>query len=148
MKKVVSLFLSLMMLLSITAGIDFSAYAADNFTEIRTVSDLYRIRFDLDGNYILMNDIDLTAATSENGAWSFDHHGWNPIGSSNIYSNKEPFTGVFDGCGHKIIGLKMTPYEPNGSTNIYAGLFSRNEGTIKNLTVEDFDIDIKNDRRE
>ncbi len=140
MKKVISLILTIMMLLSMMAGMDFSAYAND-FTEVRTVADLYKIRYNLDGNYVLMNDIDLTSATSENGTWSFDHHGWNPIGSSNIYSNQEPFTGIFDGCGHKIIGLTMTPYRPAGAKETYVGLFSNNQGTIKNLVIENLNIE-------
>ena len=50
MKKFVSLFLSFAMLLSITAGFDFSVFA-DDYTEIWTADDLYLINTNLSGNY-------------------------------------------------------------------------------------------------
>ena len=58
----------------------------DGYIEVRTIEDLYNIRNDLTANYILMNDIDLTAATAEGGDWDFDGRGWNPIGSKDIYA--------------------------------------------------------------
>ena len=148
MKKFISLCLSLMMLLSVTAGLDLSAYAADDFTEIRTVSDLYRIRYDLDGNYILMNDIDLTAATSENGEWSYNKQGWRPIcttDGNDIIT--EGFTGVFDGNGYTISGLNLSSVGTKDSSNRtypVSGLFATSSGTIKNLTMSNFDFSFKN----
>ena len=57
---------------------------------IYTVGDLDNIRHDLDGQYILMNDL-----TFADGAAPFT-----PIGT-----RQEPFTGQFDGNGHVIRGL-------------------------------------------
>ena len=79
--------------------------------EISTPADLNSVRNNRAANYKLVKDIDMTATTS-----------WTPIST---------FTGVFDGNGHSIIGLKTSA----GGT--YAGLFTQNNGTIKNLTLKD-----------
>ena len=50
--------------------------------------------------YVLLNDIDLTAATRTGGMFYNDGEGWNPLGNSSGY-----FYGVFDGSLHSIIGL-------------------------------------------
>ena len=62
----------------------------EGWTGIYTVEDLDNIRNDLDGRYILMNDIAFA-----DGAVPFT-----PIGT-----RQEPFTGRFDGNGHVIRGL-------------------------------------------
>ena len=62
----------------------------EGWVGIYTVEDLDSIRNDLDGQYILMNDL-----TFADGAAPF-----NPIGT-----RQEPFTGRFDGNGHVIRGL-------------------------------------------
>ena len=68
--------------------------------KIQTWHDLDAIRNNLGGNYVLMNNLD-SAATSGSG--------WQPIGTST-----NPFTGTFDGQGHKIRGLFINrPDEDN-----------------------------------
>ena len=62
----------------------------EGWVGIYTVEDLDSIRHDLDGQYILMNDL-----TFADGDAPFT-----PIGS-----RQEPFTGQFDGNGHVIRGL-------------------------------------------
>ena len=62
----------------------------EGWVGIYTVEDLDSIRNDLDGQYILMNDL-----TFADGDAPFT-----PIGS-----RQEPFTGRFDGNGHVIRGL-------------------------------------------
>ena len=54
----------------------------DGYTPIRTIEDLYGINNDLSGNYILMNDIDMTEDTAPGGDWDINGTGWEPIGSS------------------------------------------------------------------
>jgi hypothetical protein len=67
-----------------------------------------------DKHFKLGNDIDISTCTYETcGA-----EGWGYIG----------LTGTLDGDGHKVTGLWIN--SPYGG-----GLFSRNEGTIKNITV-------------
>jgi len=114
------------------------------FLEIYTVEDLYNVRKDLSANYILMNDIDLTEATAKGGAWDFDGRGWNPIGSNDVYGNNA-YSGIFDGNGYTIAGLRMDVTDlPSGiGTAIYCGLFAHVSGEVKNLNLQEFNINIK-----
>ena len=99
----------------------------EEWIEIRTIEDLYNVRNDLSANYILMNDIDLTEATAPGGAYDYQGYGWNPI--TDVSANPDtPFSGVFDGNGHKIIGMRIVA---SGGTK---GLFKYIKGgTVKNL---------------
>lgn len=58
--------------------------------KIYTVEDLLKMGTYLNGDFILMNDIDLSGVN------------WNPIGI-----NSAPFTGHLDGNGHKISNLTI-----------------------------------------
>ncbi len=87
---------------------------------ISTAEEFYNIRNDLNGNYVLKNDIDLSSYSN-----------WNPIGTSEI----NPFKGTLNGNGYKITGLKI-----NKRTTPYVGLFGINDGLIINIGIEDFDI--------
>ena len=89
------------------------------YIPIRTVDDLINVSSNLRGNYILMNDLDLGGME------------WTPIGTSG-----SAFTGTFDGNGYAISNFKIT-----GDVE-YAGLFGYNKGTIQNLGVEEFTIDV------
>ena len=90
--------------------------AEDPF-EIRTWQDMENIRWNPDGHYVLVNDLELDGTPR-----------------AQIGAGTTPFTGVFDGQGHSITGY--VPTESGG-----AGVFAVNEGTIRNLAVEDADID-------
>ena len=112
------------------------------FKEVYTVLDLYNIRYDLNSNYILMNDIDLTEATANGGEWDFGGRGWNPIGSEDIYSNSA-FTGIFNGNGHAIIGMRIdfSGSMPSGvASSKYVGLFAKVTGAVYNLEMRDVNI--------
>ena len=104
------------------------------YTPIYTFEDLYAVRNNLEGNYILMNDIDMTELTAPGGEWDINGTGWEPIGTAD-----NCFSGVFDGNGHKIIGMNIhgdVQYE-------YVGLFGYTWGAaIKNLGMVDCDIDV------
>ncbi len=86
-----------------------------SFIEIRTVEDLQNVASNLKGTYVLMNDLDLGGME------------WTPIGT---------FTGIFEGNGHVVSNFKIT-----GDMG-FAGLFGYNEGTIQNLGLENFTIDV------
>lgn len=94
---------------------------------ISTAEDLKAIANDLDGDYILTNDIDISG---EN---------WTPIGTI-----EEPFTGTLDGDGHTISGLtiKEDSFTPTGtdyySNHYYYGLFGMvaYQVEISHLTVQ------------
>ena len=107
------------------------------YTGIYTVEDLDMIRNHLDGKFILMNDIDLTEATSEGGRYFNDGVGWKSIGTT-----AAPFSGILDGNGHMIIGMKIWI---TSNENIYAGLFGAiKNGQIKNVGMSDTHIQITN----
>ena len=139
LKKSLSIIITLCMILSCFA-ITGTAFAAEadiastgdgEYTEIKTVEDLYMINYDLSGNFKLMNDIDLTEAVAEGGDWDFGGRGWEPIGSNGIYSGATPFTGTFDGNGYEIKGLRINVNSlPKGTVDVYIGLFSLNLSVI------------------
>lgn len=84
----------------------------EGYVGIYTAEDLYNIRNDLDGNYILMNDIDLS-----------------------VYENWEPlpkFQGILNGNGHNISNLISNK----------GGLCSILSGQISNLGVVNCQINI------
>lgn len=107
------------------------------YTAIRTIDDLYAIRNNLSGKYILMNDIDLSQATAPGGAYDTGN-GWTPIQGN----DREPFEGVLDGNGYYIKGMHIY-----GKINGSVGLFAKCEGdesVIKNLGMVDVDINVIN----
>ena len=105
------------------------------YVPIYTIEELYNVRNNLGGSYILMADIDLTAATARGGDWDFMGNGWNPIGSGDVYGNNA-FSGEFDGNGHKITGLRIDVTSvPSGTSTVYLGLFANVTGVVKDLTV-------------
>lgn len=90
---------------------------AENPFEIRTWEDVDAIRSAPSANYKLMNDLELDGTPRQQIGFEV------------------PFTGVFDGGGHRISG-----FVADGEGG--AGLFSANDGTIKNLAVSaDIDVD-------
>ena len=64
---------------------------------------------------------------------------WTPIGKFVKSSNKQPFSGIFDGDGHTISGLYINltgSYKSNSKGKVYQGLFGYVEGgTVQNLIV-------------
>lgn len=141
MKKMMSIILSIALVLStITVPINHASAAeeststaeitetdviSEGYTPIYTMDDLVAINKNPSGNYILMNDIDLTEATAEGGCLDTGH-GWTPL---------DEFSGVFDGNGKRIIGMRI-----DGSFQ-YAGLFSALDGaTVKNLGMVDVNV--------
>jgi hypothetical protein len=70
--------------------------------EIRDWYELDAVRDDLDGSYVLMNDLDSTTAGYEElaGSTANGGKGWQPIGTED-----DLFTGTFDGQGYEIRDL-------------------------------------------
>ncbi|MBM6619109.1 InlB B-repeat-containing protein [Bacillus suaedaesalsae] len=107
------------------------------YTPIYTVDDLNKVRNNLSGKYIVMNDIDLTEATRENGSFYNEGKGWIPIGTETT-----PFQGTFDGNGYKISGLNQ---QIKSELVIYAGLFGYvKNGKILNIGMENSSITAEN----
>ena len=123
-KKALAIILSFVISFGILtiAFADENAEIPEGYTPIYTAEDLYNIRNDLDGKFILMNDIDLSV-----------YENWEPIGSS-----ETPFTGELDGNRYPIKGLKIIQ---NDKQNIYAGVFAHCQNSlIKNISISDCDI--------
>lgn len=104
----------------------------EGYTPIYTIADLVGINSNPSGNYILMNDIDMTKETSPGGSWDTGH-GWTPL---------DEFSGTFDGNGHRIIGMHIY-----GDYTRNIGLFSElgGEAVIQNLGIVDCDINVTTD---
>jgi uncharacterized repeat protein (TIGR02543 family) len=98
---------------------------------ISSAQELYDVRYDLSGTYVLAEDIDLSGYAG--GEWS-------PIGDF-----AAPFTGTFDGQGHVIKNLKITAAAGNDS---YIGLFGAVQGgNIENLGLVDTQITLSGGAR-
>lgn len=105
---------------------DYNKEDTSSYTPIYTIADLVGINSNPSGNYILMNDIDMTEETREGGSWDTGN-GWTPLNY---------LSGIFDGNGYRIIGMHI--YDNVDSP--YAGLFSEVSGCIKNLGMIDVNI--------
>ena len=108
----VSIFLTMVALIIGTLGCD----APSTGVQIRDWNDLDAVRNDLDGQFILMNDLDSTTAgyTELASSTANEGKGWLPIG---IWPN--PFVGSFDGQRFEIRDLFI---DREGED--YVGLFS------------------------
>ncbi len=58
--------------------------------------------------------------------------------TTQIGSKEQPFKGIYNGNGKRIKNLNLT------SEGDYTGMFRANEGTIKNVTIEDCEITSEN----
>ncbi len=136
-RNILSVILAIVMIITAVPMTASSATVnEDGYIEIRTIEELYGIRNDLTANYILMNDIDLTEATALGGDWDFGGRGWNPIGSGDTYS-RIAFSGIFDGNGYAIIGMRI---ETTSSFGGHVGLFTSVTGEVCNLEMRDVNI--------
>ena len=106
---------------------------------IRTADDLMELaslvnagsdysKFCQNGVVVLLNDIDMTGKT------------WTPIGNAKV-SNNAPtggnaFTGKFNGMGHSIRNIKLTPTYSSAVDGTTYGLFGfLNGATVENLVM-------------
>jgi len=88
---------------------------------ISTVEDLLNVNNNLDGDYVLANNLDLSGID------------WLPIGSA-----KNPFTGTFNGQGFSIENLNIDFQTSNNDT---VGFFSAiRNATVSNLNIKNINI--------
>lgn len=106
-------------------GFTFSVLKESDFIKISDAEGLFAIGNDLSGNYMLAKDIDLTGVE------------WNALGSKS-----EPFTGLFYGNNHKIIGLTANVDGVSGTAA--EGLFRYNSGKIIGVTLSGFVLNAQN----
>ena len=113
------------------------ALTSTDTVRIRDWYDLHRVRDDVSGSYVLMNDLDATTAGYHElaGATAHDGRGWEPIGQALFLEEGivgEAFDGEFDGRGHEIRDLFIARSEENT-----VGLFGivGEEGVIRSVGV-------------
>jgi len=122
-KRVISLLLALVLALGLLpATVRAAEGTADDLIEISSEAGLKDFR-----NKVNAGEKNLCAKLTKDITLSED---WTPI-SSNAQYPSEAFSGIFDGNGHTIKGLRI-----NAST-AYQGFFAYTNGaTIKNLTID------------
>lgn len=131
-KKLVAMILGVTMLIPAEMASAETKNVPSGYSPIYTVEDLYGINDNMDGKYILMNDINLSE-TRPGGDWDAGN-GWTPIGVNG--SDIEYFNGILDGNGYRI--EHMTIY--GDKTARVLGLFGALNGTVRNLAVTDISI--------
>lgn len=109
-----------------SAGVGTAGAQVDDPTEIATAQELQEISADLGGDYVLVDDIDLSGVAD-----------FQPLGRFG-----DPFVGTFDGDGHTISGLTV-----GKSNREYVGLFgligdreAETGGVVGNVTLTDMDV--------
>ncbi|MDZ7687363.1 MAG: hypothetical protein U5J64_01345 [Halobacteriales archaeon] len=117
------LLILLLTVVSVTATGTVTAQEDQQTVTVSNADDLDDVRDDLDGDYVLANDIDMS-----------DVGNFDPIGSRDGAS----FTGSFEGGGNVISDL--TVVEPNGDG---VGLFGAvgDGGTVNSVGLEDVDVE-------
>ena len=128
LKHLLSIFLVFMLSFGVLtlAFADEPADVPEGYTPIYTAEDLYNIRNNLDGKFILMNDIDLSV-----------YENWEPIGSS-----ETPLTGELDGNGNSIFNMTIKGNYTE-SDNLYFALFAyMTNGTVSDLNILNTEINV------
>jgi len=121
LKKSLILTISFIFLASLLL-INTSAVEVEGYIRISTKYDLDKIKDEPNKNYYLACDIDFTYSDF--------------VASGDFYGGLdaiENFSGILDGCGHRITGLIY-------SDNYSYGLTVQNNGIIKNLELYDCDF--------
>lgn len=135
-KRVLSMALAVSMIFStdvnvLAAGNEQTAVSEEKVIEISSVSDFKKISKNLDGDYILTDDINFKGEQYES-----------------IGDNQEPFTGSLNGAGHTISNVNIdAKTADNKDDSIFTGMFGVTDSAeISNLAVENCQIvsDTKN----
>lgn len=99
---------------------------SEEWVRISNPQELSNIRNNPGGNFILMNDIDLSGFS------------WEPIGTWSGDLTSSGFRGVLDGNGFEIRNLSIQNPEREE-----VALFAYSTGSFKNLVLRDFSLDGK-----
>ena len=140
-KRIASIVLAIVMVLSVVNGYAPKKVTAmstnvvpEGYTAINSLDDLALIRSNPKGNYILMNDIDMTDATKPGGSIDTGN-GWVPI---------KNFSGTLDGNGHYIKGMHIYGTLGDDDNSAEIGLFGKaSDANVENLGLIDVDIDVQ-----
>lgn len=133
-KKLAAIITACAAVIAVVIVIVIPRLTPDDTVEIRDWHDLHGIRQDMDGRYVLMNDLDAGTAGYEEvaGEAADSGHGWQPIGTAD-----DRLTGSFDGRGYEIRDLFIwRPDEP------VVGLFGMvdDEAAVRNVGVVNVEV--------
>ena len=106
------------------SGSEEDPYLIQSAADLAALSELSNNYYISSYQYIFSSYFKVTADIKMSGTWK-------PL----FTSSTNIFSGVFDGNGHTISGLKT-----DSSTTTQAGLFAFNAGTIKNVKIAGSDI--------
>ncbi|MFW5953647.1 MAG: GLUG motif-containing protein [Candidatus Natronoplasma sp.] len=109
------------------SSLEDESTSADDPIEIEDWHDLDEVRDDLNGDYILMNDLDEDTDGYDELVDTED--GWEPIGDSDDEKDVE-FNGTFDGDGYEIRDLYIDRSDEDS-----LGLFGWSEGRLVNISL-------------
>ena len=99
--------------------------------QITSPEQLNNVRNYPDSHFVLLNDIKFTDDMFEaGGAFYNDGRFWTPI---------PYFSGVLDGQGYTVSGLKVN-VKNTSTTESYAGVFARSSGVIEHLNLSDMNV--------
>jgi hypothetical protein len=105
------------------SGIEVPGNSTNEPIQIRTLGDFQQLRSNLTGQFILMNDLDLA---------NLD---FSPIGDN---TEGGRFSGIFDGNGYTISGLRIRREGVNSGSGMFAAVDSN--GIIRNLGLAEVDV--------
>ncbi|MFW6065160.1 MAG: GLUG motif-containing protein, partial [Candidatus Natronoplasma sp.] len=108
------------------SSLEDESTSADDPIEIEGWHDLDEVRDDLNGDYILMNDLD--EDTDGYNEFVDTEDGWEPIGDCD--DEDVEFNGTFDGNGYEIRDLYI-----DRSGEDFLGLFGWSEGKLVNISL-------------
>ena len=137
-KKIFTYGMATMILLSVmlfTVGAETVDWEVLSVQEIYDWNDLDGVRDELDGDYVLMNDLD--SGTSGYNELVGTAQGWEPIGMDSF----SPFTGTFDGNGFEILDLYIDRPDTD-SVWESVGLFGTVEEDAEITSVGIVDADV------
>ncbi len=101
----------------------------EGYTAVRTMEDLYAIRSNPGGKFILMNDIDMSA-TAPGGDWD-GGNGWTPI---------PLFSGTLDGNGYSLNNLYFYGDLESACFIIDVKTENISNANIKNITINKMNV--------
>ena len=127
------IFLIMIVLIIGTVGCHTHGYPC---LEVQTWYDLDAVRNNLNGNHILMNDLDSAAAGYEELASPTANggKGWQPIGTF-VIDYSLSFGGIFDGQGYEISDLFINRPD-EGDIGLFGSV--KQDGLITNIGVVNF----------
>ncbi len=149
MKKISKIAISFILIMAISSNLFLFGFAEsddsyEGYIPISSITDLYNIRNNLDGKFVLTQNIDLLNFISVGFHTPFE--GWSPTNTwIPIGTSDEPFTGVLDGNGYSIENLTINIDSESSikSSDLIIGIFGVvKDGVVANLNVSNVNIDV------